>query len=467
MVTWFCSIAAIGLYNISKFPTIFYAISPHHYIRLVTQDPSFGLRVASEVVLAITGVESMYADLGHFKALPIRTAFFCVVYPSLVLNYLGQGAMLLSDPQAAIHPFFASVPDQVKWVVLVLATLSAVIASQANMSGCFILIDQAISLRVFPNVRTIHVDAESAGAVYIPSFNNFMLFASISLILIFRDSESLSGIYGVGITFTMICTTTFYVLAMKYTWGYADWQTGLFSIFLIIDVFLAGASVMKFANFGWISICIGLVFFAIMYTWYTTTVEIQEGLRNKLLEMSELRSHVKTVHRTKGTVVFVSNTDEDVPNVLRICAEQLRSLPENIVCMSAISSHAPFIADEERTVFRTIDAATGIYRLVISYGYAERSINTVTAIERARKRGLRINPEDRVTFVVGREIVAADVETLWYKKLRITAYLSIASNTEGKIEYYNLPPADTLEIGSQMVIGKAEIEEEDEDDYTE
>ncbi|KAJ3098979.1 hypothetical protein HDU97_003544 [Phlyctochytrium planicorne] len=479
MVVWFLSIAAIGLFNISKYPIIVYAVSPHHFIRLLGADPALAFKVASEVfvlllsvemvfqsnlrnsVLAVTGVEMMYSDLGHFKTLPIRISFLALVYPAIVLNYLGQGAVLILNPNAASHPFFASVPSEVKWIVLILATLAAIIASQATISGCFTLIDQGISLRVVPNIKAIHVDTESAGAVYIPAFNYIILVGSIMLVLIFRDSERLAGIYGVGNTLTMTCTTVFYTLAMKYTWNYADWQTGLFGVFIVVDLLLLCASVTKVTYYGWISLLIGMVFFGIMYTWYITTLEIQEGLKNKLLEMSDLRSHVKTIHRTKGTVVFVSNTDEDVPNVLRICAEQLRSLPENIVCMSAISSTAPFIADEERTVFRTIDAVAGIYRLVIMYGYAERTIDTVTAVERSRKRGLRLKPDEKITFVVGREIVAPDTKSPWYQKLRTRAYTVIGSNTEGKIEYYNLPPAETLEIGSQMILG-AEIEEEEE-----
>ncbi|KAJ3164274.1 hypothetical protein HK101_000484 [Irineochytrium annulatum] len=424
MVTWFLAIAGIGLYNITYWPTIFWALSPHCAVRLVWIDFNFTCKVASQVVLAVTGVEAMYADLGHFKTIPIRASFLFIVYPALLLNYLGQGAYLLHNPEAANHPFFYAVPSPVKWIILVLATLAAIIASQATISGCFTLIDQAISLRVFPNIKAIHTSSESAGAVYIPAFNYLLMIVSVSLILIFQESDRLANIY---------------------------------------DLTLLLSSVTKVQSYGWVSILLGLMLFATMYSWYITTTEIQDGLREKLLEMSDLRQQVKSINRTKGTVVFVSNTDEDVPNVLRICAEQLRSLPENIVCMSAISSTAPFIADEERTVFRTIDAVAGIYRLVISYGYAERTIDTVTAVERSRKRGLRMKPDERVTFVVGREIVASHSGTPWIKRLRIAVYSSIGANTEGKIEYYNLPPRDTLEIGSQMVLET--LYDEDEEEY--
>ncbi|KAI8618750.1 potassium transporter-domain-containing protein [Chytriomyces sp. MP71] len=455
MITWFLCIAIVGLYNIIIFnPAILIAISPHCIAKLFIENPQAAFVITSQVVLAVTGVEAMYADLGHFKTLPIRVSFLAIVYPAIILNYLGQGAYLLSNPGAESHPFFHSVPFAVKWVVLVLATLSAIIASQATISGCFTLIDQAISLGIFPNVKTVHTSSESAGAVYIPSYNNVLMLGSIILIIVFRDSESLANIFGIGVTVTMTCTTVFYILAMKYVWHAKEWQTYIFSItFILVDVFLFCASLRKVVSGGWITFIMGLLIFAIMYTWFMTNREITEALHERLLELNELRLHVKNIHRTKGTVVFVSNTDEDVPNVLRICAQQLRSLPENIVCMTAHSSTAPFIADEERVVFRTVDAMAGIYRLIISYGYAERSINTVLAVERARKRGLRMAADERATFVVGRELVKTRADEKGaLKKLRVLAFSAISSNTEGKIEYFNLPARDTLEIGAQMLI---------------
>ncbi|KAJ3331576.1 hypothetical protein HDU76_002800 [Blyttiomyces sp. JEL0837] len=449
MIAWFLTNFGVGLYNLSMVPRAASAISPHHWVLYVIRQPGEAFIILSQVVLAVTGVEAMYADLGHFKTVPIRSSFLAIVYPSLILSYLGQGAYLIKNPDGAIHPFFNSVPTPMKWYVLVLATMAA---SQATISGCFTLIDQAISLKVFPNIKTIHTSAESAGAVYIPSFNYVMLVGSILLILVFQESEKLANIYGIGVTGTMTVTTILYMLAMKYTWHQPNWQTGLFaSVFLTIDIALLITSLRKVISFGWVSILMGISLFLLMYIFYVTTHEIEESLHEHLLEISELRTHVKSMTRTQGTVVFVSNADEDVPNALRICAQQLRSLPENIVCMSAISSSAPFIADEERTVFRTVDAMAGIYRLVISYGYAERTINTVVAVERARKRGLRVKPDERVTFIVGREIVAPSANTNVLKKMRLAAYKAIGNNTEGKVDYYNLPPTDTLETNSRQI----------------
>ncbi|KAI9204803.1 potassium transporter [Polychytrium aggregatum] len=463
MVLWFLSIAAIGLYHISFRPGIFVALSPHWIVIFLIRHGLDGYWVFGKVVLAVTGVEAMYSDLGHFKTVPIRASFLGLVFPSLLLNYLGQAVCLLDGVDDASNaanwtniasaPFFASVPEPVKWPVLILATLAAIIASQATISGCFTLIDQAISLSVFPNVKSIHTSTQSAGAVYIPFFNILLAIVSLSLLAIFRTSEDLSNIYGICVTMTMLVTSILYVLVMIYTWKYPRWKVALFSCFIFpLDILFLVATWKKIAPFGWVSLLISLFMFLFMYVWYTTTMEVNDYLRDKLLTMSELRQHVKSIMRTNGTIVYISNTDEDVPNVLNICAKRLNTLPTNIVCMSAISSAAPFIADEERMVFRTVDAAAGIYRLVISYGYAERSIDSVTALERAKKRGLRMKPGDPLVFVVGREIIASCKEATVFSRIRRTAYDAISRNTEGKIEYFNLPPNDTLEVSGQIVL---------------
>jgi KUP system potassium uptake protein len=287
------------------------------------------------------------------------------------------------------------------------------------------LIDQAISLRVFPNVKTIHPSTES-GEVYIPVFNYLILVGSITLILTFQDSEKIAGVFGIGVAFTMTCTTIFYILAMRYTWDEPLWKIISFSaVFLTIDLVLLTATCKKLISFGWVTFVMSFTAFLLMYIWYITTGEINDQLKEQLLEMSELRTHVKNISRTQGTVVFVSNTDEDVPNVLRICAQRLRCLPENIVCMSAISSTAPFIADEERTVFRTVDASAGIYRLVISYGKLyQRFTLPVAPSTRPPKTKWDFNWREcnyLATFA------NSENPSLWYSRLRRTFHRHCSS----------------------------------------
>ncbi|KAJ1569720.1 hypothetical protein HK405_004918 [Cladochytrium tenue] len=269
----------------------------------------------------------------------------------------------------------------------------------------------------------------------------------------FQESEKLADIFGIGVTGTMISTTIFYITAMQNTWGKPKWQTALFAAtFLSQDALLLFASLRKVTSNGWITILLGLALFLFMHVWHDTTFLINTIVqRDHLIEISELRIYVRAIHRTQGTVVYVANMDEDVPNVLRICAQRLRSLPENIVCMSAVAANTPFVSEDERYLFRTVDASAGIYRLVISYGYAERSIDTVTAVERARKRGLRVKPEEKVTFVVGRELVTCSrSETTLLQRLQVAAFTSIGANTQGMVDYFNLPPSDTLEIGTLL-----------------
>ncbi|KAJ3179939.1 hypothetical protein HDU85_004223 [Gaertneriomyces sp. JEL0708] len=443
--TWFLVIGLIGAYNIHYFPGVFEAISPHRLFMYIGNNPFRAFSVLSNVVLAVAGCESMYADLGHFTARPIRLAFMSIVYPSIMLSFFGQGAYIYSHPEAANGPFFTSVPQPVKWPVLVIATLAAIMAAQGSISGTSSLIDQSISLGTFPNFATVH--PTSAAEVYIPALNFIMFCGTVGLTLGFRHSDSIAAIAGINISGSMMMTSFLYMVVMHHAWKYHWTYTLAYGLlFVTIDLTLFSSSLRKVAHLGWVALLIAACFFVLMFIWYFTTHEVNQWSRDRLLLMSELRQNVKLIARTQGTVLFVSNTDEDVPNVLSICARRLNSLPANIICMSAVAQPAPFIAEEEKVVFRTVDAVAGIYRLVISYGYAERSMNVVAAVERAKKRGLRLQAGEEVAFVVGRDMIQTGPKSSWIARLRRTIFDVIARNTQGKIDYYSLPRDSTLEV---------------------
>ncbi|KAJ3048928.1 hypothetical protein HK097_010070 [Rhizophlyctis rosea] len=451
MVTWFLAILLIGCYNIARYPAIFQVLSPHWIFKFAVESPGRAWDVLGGCALSVAGVEAMYADLGHFKTIPIRVSFLCFVYPALILNYLGQGAYLIERPEAYANPFFFSVPQvpYIKWPVLVLATLAAIIAAQATISGTFTMIDQGMSLHTFPNLKAVHLSGTKPGdegSVYIPAFNNVLIVGTITFVLVFQNSETLANFSGIAISICIVITGIFYMLVLRYTWHRPLTHILAFGLlFLTFDIVLFLSTIRKVASGGWVVLAIAFLLFTIMYTHYATTLEINDYLRDELLSLTELRSGVKMMHRTGGTIVFVGNGDEDVPHVLNLCARRLNSLPMGIVCMSAVSSSAPFIADEERIVFRTIDAAAGIYRLVISYGYAERSIDAIAAVNRARKRGLRMAPDEKPSFLVGKEMIKSAPESRIWQRIRRALYDVLDRNTMGKIEYFNLPPEDTLE----------------------
>ncbi|KAJ3147106.1 hypothetical protein HDU86_008102 [Geranomyces michiganensis] len=452
-ILWFLSIAMIGLYNISQYPKILASLSPHYVGYYIKADPMQAFSVLGHIVLSVAGVEAMYTDLGHFSTRPIRASFMGVVYPAIVLNYLGQAAYLVNHPEAALNPFFDSVPTAVQWPVLVLATCAAIMAAQGGISGCFSLIDQSMSLGVFPDCKVTHPNPEHGTEVYIPLVNNLLLAGTIALACIFRNSENLANTAGICVAGSMGVTSFLYILVMHYQWDLPKWKTILFaSIFIPLDILLFASTLLKVTSNGWVSILIAACLFAVMYTWTTTTREINDWLRDRLLLMSDLRHHVKQITRTPGTVVYVSNTDEDVPNVLSVCAGRLGSLPTNIICMTAVAQPAPFVADEEKVVFRTIDAVAGIYRLVMSYGYAERTIDVLAAMNRAKKRGLRIQPGEEVNFIVGQEIVLSGPQATWFRRVRRSFYHLIVRNTPTRVDYYNLPHVQTLEMRIHMLM---------------
>ncbi|TPX61569.1 hypothetical protein SpCBS45565_g07225 [Spizellomyces sp. 'palustris'] len=481
-VVWFLTIAMVGLYNISQYPKVFAAISPHYLALYLREEPLTGFFLLSHIVLAMSGVEALYADLGHFSAFPIRLSFLGLVYPSIMLSYIGQAAYVILHPEAARDPFFHSVPryassftrslqrwqashttykasDTVRNLQLTgLTHFSAILAAQGAITGCVTLIDQSISFNAFPNIKTKHPSIDNGSEVYIPFVNFLLWMGSITLTLAFQSSEGLANIAGICVSGSMTVTSFLYGLVMLYGWNLPWWKVALYAIvFWTIDLLLFASSLRKVTSMGWVSLLIAMFVFLLMYTWYVTTREINDWLHDRLLAMSELRQHVKAITRTHGTVVFVSNTDEDVPNVLNICARRLNSLPMNIVCMTAVSQPAPFVADEEKTVFRTIDAMAGIYRLVISYGYAERSINVVSAMERAKKRGLRMAKDEKVVFIVGRELIQSGENARWLDRMRRALYDTLSRNTQGKIDYYNLPHDATLEMASYIVLDPKDL----------
>ncbi|TPX41526.1 hypothetical protein SeMB42_g05544 [Synchytrium endobioticum] len=459
MLLWFVSIGTVGLYNLTSAPWIFSAISPHYMVIFSMRFGAAGFYILSQVVLAVTGVEAMYADLGHFKTRPIRASFLGLVYPALVLSYFGQGAYILShqvDPDTEhFHPFFDSVPDVIRWPMLALATLAAVIASQATISGAFALIDQAISLNIFPSVQSIHTSESSDGAVYIPAFNYTLMVGCVALIVAFGHSERLADIYGIAVCCSMTLTGLFFVMVLKFAWKQSMWKiVGFLGFFGVFDLVVLASSLRKIPLGGWVSFFISILIFWVMNVYYGTTIQINEYLQERLISMTDLRAHVRNIPRTDGTLVFVANSDEEVPHVLTLLAVRMNSLPENIICMSVSCSSAPFIAEEERTIFRTVDSATGLYRIVLSYGYAERSIDTMGAVMRYKSRILKNeNCNDDITFVVGRERIQAHEKAGWMDMIRFWMYDLIQRNMEGKVAAYNLPPNDTMEIESRIILG--------------
>ncbi|KAI8819244.1 potassium transporter-domain-containing protein [Fimicolochytrium jonesii] len=446
---WYLVIAMIGLYQIARYPKVLAAWSPHYIGYMVRKDVGHVATILGEAVLAVAGVEAMYADLGHFSAKPIRWTFLGMVYPAITLNYLGQAAYLIGNPAAAENPFFKSIPNVVDWPVMVLATIAAILAAQGAISGCFNLIDQSISLNKFPNVITRHLKHAHGSDIYIPAVNFCLFLGSVIMASAFHTSQHLSYTAGICVAGSMAITSFLYVLVMHHAWNLPKWKILLFgSIYLPLDLLLFVSSLRKIVNEGWVSLLLAFMVFTIMFVWTATTQEISTWLREQLITLNDLRVYVKSMPRVPGTLVFVSSGDEDVPNVLRICAGRLNNLPVNLICMSAVASQSPFVADEEKVVFRTVDAVSGIYRLVISYGYAERDFNVQTALERAKKRGLRMKAGEKISFIVGREIVHSTISSRLFGRLRRQMYNTIARNLPGKMEYFDLPPGDTLEVMS-------------------
>ncbi len=450
MVLWFVTISALGVFHIAQRPEVLQALSPHHAIAYFLRHGMPGFLVLGSVVLAVTGGEALYADMGHFGLKPIRGAWLMIVFPALVLCYFGQGALVLGDPGALQNPFFSMVPKGPATVALVLLSSAAtVIASQALISGAFSLTRQAQQLGYFPRVTIRHTAAHTEGQIYIPEINWLLAFVCLLLVLGFQKSERLASAYGIAVTGTMILTSLVFFMVMRHTWKWsAAISTLVLLMFLSFDVPFFLANSAKILDGGWVPVLIGLGFITAMLIWSRgRSLVLEQYLRRfGSLEDALPRLEDKVKARVPGTGVFMASSTQHVPPVMVHMVERTGSLHERIIVVTVQSEPTPHVADEKR--FELTALRPGFWRLVIRYGFMEdRDIPTVLA---AAVTGLEPPVElSQVTYFLGREAVLGHgsgamgqvTETLFGYLLRN----SVSADTAFKI-----PPAQAVEVGIQL-----------------
>ncbi len=450
MVLWFGTISALGVFHIAQRPEVLQALSPHHAVAYFMRHGMPGFLVLGSVVLAVTGGEALYADMGHFGLKPIRGAWLMIVFPALVLCYFGQGALVLGDPGALQNPFFSMVPKGPATVALVLLSSAAtVIASQALISGAFSLTRQAQQLGYFPRVTIRHTAAHTEGQIYIPEINWLLAFVCLLLVLGFQKSERLASAYGIAVTGTMILTSLVFFMVMRHTWKWsAAISTLVLLMFLSFDVPFFLANSAKILDGGWVPVLIGLGFIAAMLIWSRGRSLVLEHYLRRFGSLEDalprLEDQVKV--RVPGTGVFMASSTQHVPPVMVHMVERTGSLHERIIVVTVQSEPTPHVADEKR--FELTALRPGFWRLVIRYGFMEdRDIPTVLA---AAVTGLEPAVElSQVTYFLGREAVLGHgsgsmgqvTETLFGYLLR---------NSVSADSAFKIPPAQAVEVGIQL-----------------
>jgi KUP system potassium uptake protein len=450
MTVWFATLAALGIYHLIQKPEILVALSPHHGALFFLRHGVHGLLILGSVVLAVTGGEALYADMGHFGVRPIRLTWTFFVLPALVLGYLGQGALILRHPEATENPFFALVPAGLSTYLLVLLSSAAtVIASQALISGAFSLTRQAMLLGYLPRVTIKHTAYHTEGQIYIPEVNSLLAVGCIGLVLTFRESVRLAAAYGIAVTGTMVITSILYYIVVRHSWGWSRWKAGaLLALFLSFDIPFLVANLFKFFEGGYVPMLIGAALIAGMLIWSRGRTALMERYTTQFSSLEKARPSIERwlCSRVPGCAVFLAPSADHVPPVLVHHVERSRSLHESVILLTVQEMPVPEVPAELR--YRLTALGDGFYKLVISFGYMEDPL--LVPVLRAVSQAERIpfDPDD-ATYYIGHEtIVASDEGSISRIPEAIFSYLN--RNAVHEERRYGMPVEQIVEIGTQI-----------------
>lgn len=448
MLFWFAAIAVLGIYYIVKVPEVLTALNPIHGIRFFLNNGSKGFMAMGAVFLAVTGGEALYADMGHFGKKPIQMAWFALVLPSLLLNYFGQGALLLHHPQDLSHPFFEMVPGWALYPMVILATIATTIASQAVISGSFSLTRQAVQLGYSPRLRIEHTSAEEIGQIYVPTVNWILMLATIGLVLGFKNSSSLAAAYGVAVTTTMVITTFLLYFVAREKW---NWSRGkailLMSAFMVIDLAFFGANILKLPHGGWFPLVIATAVFTLMTTWRRGRQILWDRIKSSALPDALFLNSldIDPPLRVPGTAVFMDRNPEATPHALLHNIKHNKILHQNVVLLTVLTEERPHVSRKNRV--KVIPLGKGIFRVIIRYGFMEDP-DVPTILNKVKSEGLEIKPAE-TTYFLGRESLVATRRpgmAIWREKL----FAWMSRNALGAGYFFDLPPDRVIEIGAQV-----------------
>ena len=447
MVVWFTTIGVLGLREILRNDEILTAVSPVWGARYFARHGLHGLGILGVVVLAITGGEALYADMGHFGPRPIRLSWFSLVLPALALSYLGQGALILRDPRALANPFFAMVPPGLATYALVaLAAMATTIASQALISGVFSLTHQAVQLGYFPRVTIRHTSREAEGQIYVPLMNWALMVGSVALVLGFRHSARLGAAYGIAVSGTMAITSVVFFEVTRKTWGWpAVRSVPLLLLFLSFDLPFLGANLLKFVDGGYIPILVGALFFVMMLDWHVGRQNLRELMESRSVPFEEFGDSLtsRKVARVPGTGIYLSTT-HGIPHTLAMQADRLRSMMERIVLLTVVVEHEPQLDDARR--YEVESLAHGFVRVIVHFGYME-SPRVPRVLARALEASGVAVPLDNATYYVGREtVVAGKGGRMGPVAEGLFAFLG--RNATSAIAHFGLPLDQVVELGT-------------------
>jgi KUP system potassium uptake protein len=450
MLIWFVAIAVPGVVSIITDPWILTAINPFYGLKFLVSHGVIGLVTLGAVFLAVTGAEALYADLGHFGRAPIQTAWLGLVFPSLGLNYLGQGALLLENPKAIENPFFLLYPGWAQLGMVLLATAATVIASQAVITGAYSLTRQAIQLGLLPRVDIRHTSESREGQIYLPRVTLFLLIGVLLLVLTFRSSSALGSAYGIAVTGTMVVTTTMAFVVVWKVWHWSPFAAAaLITPFLFLDLTFLGANLLKVVEGGWIPLAFGALVLTIMYTWRRGTRLLVEKTRRLETPLDQLVGMLerKPPIRVPGTAVFLTSDPHSAPTALMHSLKHYKVLHEKNVVLTIENAHTPRVSPEERVRLEPVGAT--FLRVFLRFGFMEIP-NVPRALAIARQLGWQFDIMSTSFFLSRRSLKPAVQSGMprWQDRL----FIALARSANDATDYFHIPTGRVVEVGTQVTI---------------
>jgi KUP system potassium uptake protein len=447
---WFVTLAVLGLIHIGDDLSIFRALSPHYGVMFLIDNGFLGFIILGSVFLAVTGAEALYADMGHFGKKPIQMAWVALVLPSLVLNYLGQGALVLANPEARANPFFLMIPEIAYWPVWLLSIAATVIASQAVITGAFSMTQQAVQLGLFPRIDIRRTSETQAGQIYVPMVNTVLLVGVLVLLVMFRTSSNLAAAYGIAVTGAMFVDTLLFFYIIRYMWKRPLWQAVCAcTAFGFLDLVFISSNLLKIPQGAWLPLVLGAALVVMMWTWNRGAQILSEKTRRDSVSLLELADILKAraPHRAPGTAIFLTSDPDTAPVALMHNLKHNKVLHEKNIILTIHTAETPRVREEDRVRIEPVN--DDFKKVIIGYGFME-SPNVPKALGLCRKLGLKFDIM-ATSFFLGRRSVVPSAQSgmpLWQDKL----FIFLMKNAANPTDFYKIPPGRVVEMGTQVTV---------------
>ncbi len=447
---WLLVLGGLGLLHVFDNLSIFRAISPHYGVVFLIQNGFLGFVILGSVFLAVTGAEALYADMGHFGRWPIQASWLFMVLPCLMLNYLGQGALVLAHPADAVDPFFRMIPQVAYWPILILATIAAIIASQAVITGAYSITQQAVSLGLLPRITITRTSETHAGQIFVPQINTFLMVGVLILLVVFENSSRLASAYGIAVTGAMFVDTLLFFVIIRHFWKRPIWQAVLaVAVFGSLDVVFISSNLLKIPQGAWLPLALGGGLVLLMMTWVRGSHILTEKTRRDSVPLTDLIEmlRARAPHRVPGTAIFLTSDPEMAPVALMHNLKHNKVLHEKNVILTVRTAETPRVSSDER--LQLISVNDDFKKLILTYGFMETP-NVPKALNICKKKGLKFDIMS-TSFFLGRRSVVPTANRgmpMWQDKL----YIFLLKNAANPTDFFHIPPGRVVELGAQVKV---------------